>query len=245
MDLWIIGGGAVTAKGYGRLSEGKAVRLVPGRPAIPPPDWIFDRPLPRYGRFDAFARLGCAAVALALKDAGLNQTGHKRPIGVVASSRYESLETDFAYLDTAIRDGGALASPNLFSYTLPGIFVGECAVHFGLTGPTLCVGEQEGLGLAALRCAATLMADGGTETMLAGCVDAPPAGVDVPADAAPAALFVVLQSKPGAAERPNMRLRHEGQGRLVLDGGVELTSLAEVFSRAVSRLRDERRGNAA
>jgi len=190
LNLWVTGGGYVTAGGYGRRSEGKLVSrfaggsaMLPlGDPVIPKGKEIFERPLSRYGRFDRYTKMGCAAVALALRDAGLDRATHKRNIGVVSSSVFECSETDEAYHATTLDGGGALASPNLFSYTLPGIVQGECAVHFLLAGPTIAVGEPPRAasrpfrpGLPALLTAARLMEAGKAEIMLAGWIESPPA----------------------------------------------------------------------
>jgi len=190
MNLWVTGGGYVTAGGYGRRGEGKMVSrsaggsgMLPlGDPVIPKGKEIFERPLSRYGRFDRYTKMGSAAVALALRDAGLDRATHKRNIGIVSSSIFECSETDGAYYATTLDGGGALASPNLFSYTLPGIVHGECAVHFLLAGPTIAVGEPPPAaswpfrpGLPALLNAARLMEAGKAEIMLAGWIESPPA----------------------------------------------------------------------
>ena len=49
-----------------------------------------------------------------------------------------------AYFRSAAHDGGVMASPNLFAYTLPNCMLGEASIQFGLTGPTLvtnCAGD--------------------------------------------------------------------------------------------------------
>jgi 3-oxoacyl-[acyl-carrier-protein] synthase II len=155
------------------MSQARGIALFAGAPVLPPAQEIFSRRVPRYGRFDAYTKLGCACIALALQDAGLADVEADRPVGIVSSSRFECFEADAAYYQTAIEEGGALASPNLFSYTVPGVMAGECAVHFHLTGPTFCVGEQGGRGMAALRCAMNMLENGMAEAMVAGWLDAP------------------------------------------------------------------------
>lgn len=216
MNVWVTGGGYVTAHGWGRRSEGKRVALVAGEPVLPRGAEIFDRPLSRYGRFDRYTKMGCAAAALALRDAGLDRADSKRPIGIVTSSLAECLETDLAYYDTTAEQDGLLSSPNLFSYTLPGIVHGELAVHFLLTGPTIAVGEPPAAsggpfrpGRAALETALRLLAAGKTDAMLAGWIESPPQGngeLRIENEelrrerhaAAPVAgaLFVVLEARP-------------------------------------------------
>jgi len=178
MRFMVTGGGWVAAGGFGKAGDGPVPPFTNDPPAPPPARDLFDPALPRYGRFDAYTKLGCAAVALALADAGLSACGEKRPIGIVNASRADCFDTDLAYHQTTLEQGGALASPNLFSYTQPGIVLGECAVHFGLAGPTICVGQepQTGLGIAALDTALRFLAAGKAEAMLAGWIEAPPPG---------------------------------------------------------------------
>lgn len=171
MRISITGGAWITAAGRGTLGGGERAALAPGRPQIPPSKEIFTERVARFGRYDELTKLGCACVALALRDAGLYEASERRPIGIVSSSRLECLETDLEFYKSTQVEGGTLASPNLFSYTLPGIMQGECAVNFKLSGPTLCVGEEGGRGLAALRCAARLIEGGMAPRMLAGWID--------------------------------------------------------------------------
>ena len=90
------GGAWISADGYGRLSEGKNVSFSPGPPVMPPGKEVFSRPHQRYGRFDAFTKLGCAAVALTLQDAGMTEEEEASGTGMVVSSLYEVMETDRA-----------------------------------------------------------------------------------------------------------------------------------------------------
>ena len=59
-----------------------------------------------------------------------------------------------------IPEGGALASPNLFAYTLSNCFTGEAAIRFGLTGPSYVVGEPGPQGFTSLSLALESLADG-------------------------------------------------------------------------------------
>ncbi len=94
---------------------------------------VFPEPNQRFGRMSDYAKLGLAAIAFALRDAGTGDLEHKRPIGVVASTRLGCLATDLEYHQTVLLQGGGLASPNLFAYTLANCFLGDAAIQFGLT----------------------------------------------------------------------------------------------------------------
>lgn len=173
MFLNIIGGGWVTAVSYGRLTDGIRPVLAAGDPVIPPADSIYTRPPVRYRRFDDYSRIGCAAIALALIDAGLDRAEIPRPVGIIAATRYGCFDTDLAYYATAKEDQGVFASPNLFSFTLPGIVLGEAAIHFRLTGPTFTVGDMVGQrGCTALGVAGDLLYSGACQTIVAGWLDA-------------------------------------------------------------------------
>jgi 3-oxoacyl-[acyl-carrier-protein] synthase II len=173
MVLNVIGGGWVTAVSYGRMTDGTRPILAAGDPVIPPAESIYTRPPIRYRRFDDYSRIGCAAIALALRDAGLDRAESPSPIGIIAATRYGCFDTDLAYYATTKEDQGAFASPNLFSFTLPGIVLGEAAIHFRLTGPTFTVGDIVGRrGCTALGVAGDLLSSGTCRTIVAGWLEA-------------------------------------------------------------------------
>jgi 3-oxoacyl-(acyl-carrier-protein) synthase len=198
---------------------------------LPPSKEVFPRPHKRYGRFDTYTKLGCAAIALTLKDAGVNECEEEFDgSGIVVSSFYEAMEIDKIYYETTIDDGGTLASPNLFSYTLPVAVLGECSALFKLMGPTFCVGESGGLGINALKSAAMVMAAGKTTRMLAGWIDSVPGGL--PKDDGhihSGAIFVLLDTKPDSASALR-KLSYE-KGDLLIDGQKRVNSLMEFFSK--------------
>ena len=229
MDIWITGGAWITPHGYGIMGDGKRPVLGTGSPVLPPDRELFPRPHPRFGRFDMYTRLGCSAVALTLKDAGVKDGEVCEPIGMVVSSLYEVMETDIAYYQTTLEQGGVLSSPNLFSYTLPVIVLGECAVLFNLTGPTFCVGENSRLGISALQNAASVIASGKTSRMLAGWIDSPPVNMAVTeARLFTGAVFVILDATPGNVLSFRTKMVYD-KGRMVLSNGRDVTSLTDLF----------------
>jgi 3-oxoacyl-[acyl-carrier-protein] synthase II len=212
MKFNVIGGGWVTAGSCGRMREGARLVLAAGDPSIPPASEIYTHPPVRYRRFDSYCQAACAAIALALKDAGLERAAGPRPIGIVASTRYGCIESDLAFYASASKAEGIYASPSLFAFTLPGIAISEAAIHFRLTGPTFTVGDPAGQrGYQALRIAVDLLSSGACRTMLAGWLDAGtrllkhPAGGD---DGARGAVFIVLSS--GLEDRSVQTIREKG-----------------------------------
>ena len=158
---------------------------------------IFGKSSMHFGRLDDYSKLGFAAVTFALKDARLDQWSKKRPIGIIASTTYGCLATDIDYYETVVPEGGAFASPNLFAYTLPNVFLGEVATRFGLTGTTFVVNEPELSGIAGLRMALNSISLDDCPVMLAGLCDAGrPELFDYPAQINPGALFFVLEKTP-------------------------------------------------
>lgn len=233
MEVNVLGGGWITSHGYGTMKTGDAPLPGKGKPVLPPAKEIFSEPLKRYGRFDTYTKLGCAAVALALKDARLDQIKENRPTGIVISTRYECFESDLVFYETILDEGGFLSSPNLFSYTLPGIVMGECAIHFKLTGPTFSVGESDGAakGFNALRTALNMLCSGTTDTMIAGWLDSPPDSMKesfYEGDIITGAVFVVLSSS-SEHKKSFSRISYENSRIIFSYNNKKISSLLDLF----------------
>jgi 3-oxoacyl-[acyl-carrier-protein] synthase II len=162
--------GWVTPSGLGSGQPGEILRLGSGQlPALKSSQFL-ETPHPRFGRFDSYAKAGFGAIALALRSARLDRWTQKRPFGLVVGTRLGCLEADLAYFHTAACDGGTLASPNLFAYTLSSTMLGEASIQFGLTGASFVVDDAAGH-LAGVYAALDLMAWGLCETVVAGWCD--------------------------------------------------------------------------
>ncbi len=158
---------------------------------------VFKEPYPYFRRMDEYSRLGLTAIAFALQDADLTERTEKRNIGIIASTVYGCLSTDVDYYDTVMPQNGLSASPAMFSYTLPNSFLGEAAIHFGLTGPSFVVNEQVPSGLAGLQMALDSVDCGEIETMLCGICDLGcPPSLCANSILPPGALFFVLEKFP-------------------------------------------------
>jgi 3-oxoacyl-(acyl-carrier-protein) synthase len=232
MMAYVTGGAWIGSEGQGLLSEGRMPALAAGPILLPKARDLFEQPPTRYGRFDQYTKLGCACVALALQDAALKRSGEEGAIGIVSSSSLECLETDCAFYATTTEEGAMFASPNLFSYTLPGIMLGECAVLHRLTGPAFCVGDdEEGRGLPALSSALRLMEDGMAETMLAGWIDsiADATAADLAPDFSSGAAFVVLQRQAGDCVSSPKRIQCDA-GTIRRGDGAEVKSILDLFA---------------
>lgn len=219
MSVTIRGIGWVTAAGMGCGQDAESFSM-PRRelPKLKRKDVFKDAYL-RFGRIDSFSKLGLAAITFALRDAGLEEWEAKRPIGVVAATRYGCLTTDTAYFDTVVPDNGALASPNLFAYTLPNCFLGEAAIRFGLTGPSVVVNEETPDGLGGISMALDLVRWGECETIIAGVSDLERPEVATFGQQAPGSVFLVLDGSGSDSDGYGVLSRGE-DGALLLDGAV-------------------------
>ena len=241
MGIWITGGAWISSAGHGVLGDGKSIQINSSEPIIPPVKEIFDFPLARYGRFDTFTKLGCTAAALALKNAEPpevspetvenNDTNKNSNTGMIISSLFEIMETDINYYQTTLDEGGTLSSPNLFSYTLPVIVLGETAVHFKLRGPTFCVGEEiKEKGLNAIKTAMSILDSGKADKMLAGWIDSPPSdiktGNNIKGDKG--AIFLVLDSKPNKSLSSLNEISYNS-GHLLINRKKSVSSIIDFF----------------
>ncbi len=204
---------------------------------------VSSRPFPRFGRMDAYSRLGVSAISFALKDAGLDEWSNPRDIAVIASTVYGCLSLDNDYYDTVIPEGGRLASPNLFAYTLANTYLGEAAVHFGLTGPGFVLCEPTLSGLQGLRMAMSGIAGGEYATAVAGVCDVGiPPSLAGTGSGAPGALFFVIQD--GISDRgPSYgALTQNGEGATLFNG-VQVEDLNNLASMCTASMRDQKGGN--
>jgi 3-oxoacyl-[acyl-carrier-protein] synthase II len=197
----------------------------------------------RSGRLDDYSKTGLAAVALALRDAGLDRWEEKRPGAIIAATEYGCLATDGDYFETVLPEGGALASPNLFAYTLPNCFVGEAALRFGLTGPTYVVSGEGGAssGVEGLVEALAVLQEGhegqegqegAAEFVVCGFCDlGAPAFMARQEDSPAGALFLVLErgdQRIGEA-RALATLSLKGS-EVLLEGSVPVVNLIDLVS---------------
>jgi len=190
----ISGIGWVNTSGYsqGRQAifsqgcEGKLPKLLPKS--------LFLNPFHRFGRLDEYSKLGVAAIALALKDARLEAWSRVRNIAIISSTVFSCLNTDEQYYETVLPEEGRLASPSLFAYTLPNAFLGEAAIHFGLSGATYVINEPFLSGLFGLFLAVNSIKRGEHETVIVGVCDyGPPPILSMVSSSIPQALFFVLE----------------------------------------------------
>jgi 3-oxoacyl-[acyl-carrier-protein] synthase II len=120
-------------------------------------------PRDRLARLDALCRLGLCAVAALAGAVG-------RPAlagaGIVAGHGLATIDTNEGY-DAKKRARGAIAvEPRVFPATSPNALTGECAIVYGLTGPSFSVGAGFDGATEALRAAALLVSAGDADRMV-------------------------------------------------------------------------------
>ena len=239
MDAYLCGIGWVTGAGYGWGSQGGELSF----PDAPLPSLtrkdVFPEPNQRFGRMSDYAKLGLSAIAFALRDAGLETWSAKRAIGAVASTRLGCLATDLEYHQSVLLQGGGLASPNLFAYTLANCFLGDAAIQFGLTGSSVAINETQKDNMDALRMALEQLDLGEAEAMLAGICDLPvPAALAGSVTLKPGALFLVLSLAPPAAPVGYGTVSLADDGK-ILHNGVFFDSLTELVQAALKSVTGE------
>ena len=223
MKVFVTGIGWAGAAGMGSGRGSTPFALPPGKLPHISRQEVFPDPDSRFGRLDAFSRLALAGVALALRDAGIEKWTEPRAVGIAASTAYGCTGTDLDYLST-LGAGPELASPQLFAYTLPNVFLGEAAIRFGLTGPTVILSDEAGTGAGALEMALDYVADGG-DTALAGICDlVPPAQLPGRPGSPAGALFLVLERRP--TREPLGALTAQGKRRDTAADPHDLRALA-------------------
>jgi 3-oxoacyl-[acyl-carrier-protein] synthase II len=193
----ITGIGWVTTTGMGCAKDHDRFVMTDGQLPHVSAEAVFDKPYPQFRRMDEYSRLGLAAIAFSLKDAGLHDFEEKRNIGIIASTLYGCLNTDIEFFRTVMPSRGMHARPALFSYTLPNTFLGEAAIRFGLTGATFIINQQAPLGPTCLQMALECITSGEADKMLCGLCNSPvPSPFEVISKVPPGALFFMIEKSP-------------------------------------------------
>jgi len=121
-------------------------------------------------RIDHFSRLALLGSFMALEDAALLEAERSR-LAVIIATGYGAARTTFAFLDTVIDDGDALASPTYFAHSVHNVAAAHVAIALGATGPSLTVSQLEASVASALIAARGWLAEGRVDAVLLGGVD--------------------------------------------------------------------------
>lgn len=228
MEAYVTGAGWVTPAGSG---QGRTSAFSWGKGDLPSiaRKQVFSDPYPHFGRMDRYSRLGVAAVALALRDAGVEHQSRSRPVALIGSTVRGCIETDIAFFKAVRTQGPQYASPHLFAYTLANTFLGEAAIRFNLAGPTFILNEPDHGGLFALTMALTMIDNGESPVAVTGVCDLNSPSPQV--DSMAGALFFVLE-QTADEDRSYGRLVRSSGGDLAFQDRkvVDMTTLAGCLS---------------
>jgi 3-oxoacyl-[acyl-carrier-protein] synthase-1/3-oxoacyl-[acyl-carrier-protein] synthase II len=123
---------------------------------------------PHLHRLDELSRLVVSAVhRLSLEEGKFPSEG----TGLIVGHALATLEQNELFDARRRERGGRAVEPRLFPATSPNAAAGECAIAFGLTGPTFAVGASLHGGLEALGVARDLVAAGDANVMLVVAAD--------------------------------------------------------------------------
>jgi 3-oxoacyl-[acyl-carrier-protein] synthase II len=131
---------------------------------------------PQGRRIDRVSLMGLAAARLALADAGLVADAldpARTALGL--GSAFGNVGETEVYLDRVLERG--TGTPLLFPNLVMNASLSYAAIELGITGPTAMLTEQEASGEAAVAWGVRQVADGVTETCLAGGCDELTAGL--------------------------------------------------------------------
>jgi 3-oxoacyl-[acyl-carrier-protein] synthase-1/3-oxoacyl-[acyl-carrier-protein] synthase II len=117
----------------------------------------------RLARLDALCRLGVAAVAGLADHVGVQAL---RGAGVVAGHALATLDTNERFDARRRARGPAAVEPRLFPATSPNALAGECAIVWGMTGPSFAVAAGLGGACEALARGVELVAAGDAERVV-------------------------------------------------------------------------------
>lgn len=201
MKLWITGIGWASLKELGTARHKFMLTLKDDPSSTTALSPAFDKPYARFHRLDDYSRLGMSAIAMTLKDADQETWTEKRNIAIVAQTVYGCLATDYDYYQTVL-DNSAWPSPGLFTYTLPNCFLGDAAIHFGLTGSGFIIGETKAPDISGLQITADMLIMHEADRVLWGVCDlGTPAFMNTNSPKFPFALFFLVET-PGAELLP-------------------------------------------
>lgn len=224
MGVVVTGGGFLTTSSWGTRKDRLSFHPTSKKAVFPDLKTLSIKRPSRWGRFDRFTRMGFVAASLALQDAVYVHDGNK-VTGMVISSFYGTVNTDRSYYETTLEEDGAFSSPNLFSYTLPVVLVGECSTLYQFSGPAFCTGDDPlNRGVWGIKIGLDFIESGMADQMLVGVVEDPPEE----SDASPVSIFVFLERENRAAKQRQSIVTRNHE-KLVNEKNQRVRSILELF----------------
>jgi 3-oxoacyl-[acyl-carrier-protein] synthase-1/3-oxoacyl-[acyl-carrier-protein] synthase II len=122
----------------------------------------------RLARLDLLCRLGLASVAALAHEVGREALAGA---GIVAGHGLATIDTNDGYDARRRARGAASVEPRVFPATSPNALVGECALVFGLTGPSFAVSSGLDGATEALAAGIELVAAGDADHLVVVAAD--------------------------------------------------------------------------
>ena len=192
LNIAVSGGAWITASGIGSINGGDEFSMSEGVLPKLRRELLSTKPEERWGRLDYYSKAGLVAASLALKDAGL-ESRISKSTAVIASTVSGSVDVDHAYFRSVVPQGGLLASPNLFAYTLPNCMLGEISIRYGLTGPTMIVSQTIPDMMSGILGGVKFISYGLCEGVIAGYCNTEACNNYIDTSCKPGAVFLILQ----------------------------------------------------
>ena len=181
-------------------------------------------PIPYFGakevrRQDRVSQLGFAAAADALADAGEIGADPARS-AVIAATGIGGLHTLEINCETYFERGASRVSPFFVPMMMPNATAGVISMHFGWTGPAICVATACAAGSNAIGEGVRLIRDGTSDVVVAGGTEFPITRITLAAFARMGALSAnpdpLLASRPFDVHRDGFVIA-EGAAFLILE----------------------------
>ncbi len=171
MDFFISGIGLVTEKKFGCAGNFSKTESDKFRLSEIARKDVLKKPYKPFGRMDLFSKIGFAGIYFSYEDAGLVNKNKMSNTSIIASTRYGCIAADYDFFDTVRVDNGKNASPALFAYTLPNIFLGEASIFLKLTGETFILNDTNANGITALKTGLDILKNKESDFVLCGLCD--------------------------------------------------------------------------
>lgn len=182
-------------------------------------DWMDGKDARRVDRFIAFA---AASAAMAVQDSCLDlDEVNKAEVGVLIGSGIGGLTFMGQQVRRLVEGGPSRVSPFLVPYMIPDMASGYVSIQHGFKGPNTCVVSACSTGADAIGTAASMIARGDAQVMLAGGTEAPICEIGMSGFCAARAMSTnnedpTLASRPFDAERDGFVIA-EGSAVLILE----------------------------
>lgn len=229
MNIAVIGGGWITASGFGSLEDGKDFSM-PSQGTLPElrRELVLTKSGKHWRRLDSYCKAGLITASLALKDTDLYASKNLEKTAIIVSTATGSAEVDRRYFDTVLPQEGLLASPNLFAYTLPSCMLGEVSIHYGFTGPAMVISQTTPDMMNGIIGGVKFLSYGLCDQVIAGYCNIDDNMDMVDTECKPGAVFLVMQK---TKERSPLAFN----GQDLLYNGCDILDIVDLMNKIIKK----------